>query len=104
MSGAAVVTLIGDHDLSMKLALLQALADIRDVGNLIVDLRPCTFVDSTIIAALLTAFRSHPLRGQRVSLVAPADTSYVMRALSVLGLGDVLPIHDSIERALERPS
>jgi hypothetical protein len=36
-----------------------------------------------------------------VSLVFPPDTSYVVRALSVIGMPDLLPVHPSVEAALE---
>ena len=36
----------------------------------------------------------------RVALVPPGDTSYVYRALSVVGIRDLVPIHASVEAAL----
>ena len=66
----------------------------------VIDLRQCTFVDSTIIGAILTAGRGDSRRVANVSVVMPDDTSYVYRALSIIGLRDLVPAHVSIEAAL----
>jgi anti-anti-sigma factor len=50
-----VITLSGEHDLFTKLRLQEALADAREEPNVIIDLTPCTFIDSTIIGALAAA-------------------------------------------------
>jgi hypothetical protein len=39
-----------------------------------------------------------------VSLVLPGDSSYVYRALSVIGMRDFVPVHRSIEGALANES
>ena len=96
-----VVALKGDHDLSTKRRLLQALAGVGPKAHVIIDLTRCTFVDSTIISAILGVSQiAHPSK-QTVSLVLPDDTSYVYRALAVIGLHDFVPVHQSIEAALE---
>ena len=95
--GVIVLTLIGDHDLATKPMLSAELAGVPPDAAVIVDLTRCTFIDSTVIAALLSA--RVPDR-PRVSLVLPPDTSYVSRALSVVGMRDLLPAHPSVEAAL----
>jgi anti-anti-sigma factor len=98
--GTVVVTLTGDHDLSTKPQLLEALAGVRGKKVVVIDLARCTFVDSTIIAAILGACRSSPASQSNVSVVLPPDTSYVYRALAVIGLRDLMPARLSIEAAL----
>jgi anti-anti-sigma factor len=98
--GAVVITLIGDHDLSTKQQLLAAIADVGERRDVVIDLAPCTFVDSTIVGALLAACQVGPEDDRRVWLVAPPDRSYVDRALSVLGLRSLLSLHHDRESAL----
>ena len=100
--GGAVIALRGDHDLSTRPQLLEAFRSLpRNPWSVVViDLRQCTFVDSTIIGAILTAGRGDSRRVANVSVVMPDDTSYVYRALSIIGLRDLVPAHVSIEAAL----
>jgi anti-anti-sigma regulatory factor len=99
--GGVIVALVGDHDLSAKTQLLESLAGVGRHARLIIDLSRCTFVDSTIIAVVLAASHSTAPCEQRVSLVLPNDTSYVYRALSVIGMRDLVSVHRSIEAALD---
>ena len=103
LPGGVVISLRGDHDLSTKPKLLTALSRLgrRKALPDSLDLRQCTFVDSTIIGAILTAQRHASAQESSVSVVLPADTSYVYRALSVVGLTALVPAHASIEAALE---
>ena len=96
-----MISLSGDHDLSTKPRLIDALVRVRQEQWVVIDLQRCTFVDSTIIAAILAACRRGAAREPSVSVVLPDDTSYVCRALSVIGLRDLVPAHLSIEAALE---
>lgn len=99
--GRVVISLSGDHDLSTKPRLIDALVRLRQEQWVVIDLQRCTFVDSTIIAAILAACRRGAAREPTVSVVLPDDASYVCRALSVIGLRDLVPAHLSIEAALE---
>jgi anti-anti-sigma factor len=96
-----VISLSGDHDHSTKPRLIDALAGVRQEQWVVIDLQRCTFVDSTIIATILAACRRGATREPNVSVALPDDTSYVWRALSVVGLRDLVPAHLSIEAALE---
>ena len=101
MPGGVVVSLSGDHDLSTKSQLVDSLARVRRERRVLIDLQQCTFVDSTIIGTILAACLAGSSRAPNVSVVLPPDTSYVYRALSVIGLRDLVPAHLSIEAALE---
>jgi anti-anti-sigma factor len=96
-----VISLSGDHDLSTKSRLVEALVRVRQERWVVIDLQRCTFVDSTIIGAILAACRRGAAREPNVSVVLPPDTSYVWRALSVIGLRDLVTAHLSIQAALE---
>jgi anti-anti-sigma factor len=98
-----VVALRGDHDLSTKPRVVEALSRLRreSRGVIVIDLRQCSFVDSTIIAVILAAGRRDTPQEPNVSVVLPDDASYVSRALSVIGLRDLLPVRLSIEAALD---
>jgi anti-anti-sigma factor len=102
LPGGAVIALKGDHDLSTKPQLVGALRRLRRGAwtAIVLDLRQCTFVDSTIIGAILAAPRQGESRAPKVSVVLPEDTSYVYRALTVVGLTSLVPAHASIEAAL----
>jgi anti-anti-sigma factor len=102
LQGGVVIALRGDHDLSTKPQLVQALTRLGRGGweRIVLDLRHCTFVDSTIIGTILTGQRQVSAWESNVSVVLPADTSYVYRALSVVGLTALVPAHASIEAAL----
>ena len=105
MPDGVVISLSGDHDLSTKPQLAGALKRLRSASwaNIVLDLRQCTFVDSTIIGAILAARRQDASRAPNVSVVLPDDTSYVYRALTVVGLTALVPAHASIEAALAAP-
>jgi anti-anti-sigma factor len=97
--GDVVVRLCGDHDLSTKPRLLEALAAVRRAPGVVIDLTRCTFVDSTIIAAILHASRGGAKKGTNVSVLLPSDTSYVYRALAVAGFRELLPASHPIGAA-----
>ena len=101
--GGTMISLSGDHDLSSKRELVESLARVPCDQRVLINLENCTFVDSTIINAVLTACRGESSRDPNASVVLPPDTSYVYRALSVIGLRDLVPTHRSIEAALEDP-
>jgi anti-anti-sigma factor len=98
--GRVVVTLIGDHDLATKAQLLQALAGVGGQAGVIFDLTHCTFVDSTIIATILGVVQAGSPSARSISVVLPDTTTYVSRALSVLGVEQLMPVHGSLEEAL----
>ena len=100
LPGGVVIALTGDHDLSTKPELVRALAGTRNEGRVVIDLQRCTFVDSTIIGAIISALRPGDAAQLNISLVLPDDTSYVCRALTVIGLRQLVPAHLSVEAAL----
>jgi len=54
--GGVVIALSGDHDLSTKREVVESLGLVRREQRVLIDLQQrCTFVDSTIIGAILAA-------------------------------------------------
>jgi anti-anti-sigma regulatory factor len=71
----------------------------RQWPNVIVDLTPCEFIDSTICEVLFTADRVRQ-RGERFELVLPLDDGLVNRALALIGVREIIPTHESLADAL----
>ena len=95
-SAVTVLRVQGEHDLATAPSVRAALAEAGDGEALIVDLRDCTFVDSSIIAALLHA------RQERTAfaVVLPADpASAVVRAFTIAGLSTHLPCSATLDDA-----
>ena len=94
----SIVALVGEHDLSTRLRLLEQLERVRMSPVVIVDLTRCTFIDSSIIEVLIVACQRS--LSQRVEVVMPASGSLAERALELLGASQFLTTHASLERAL----
>ena len=93
-----VLSLAGELDLYSAPALREALRGVveRSPKRLVVDLAEVTFVDSTILGALVEA-RSQ-LGGDGFALAAPGFE--VRRALEVSGLDRHFAVHERIETAI----
>ena len=93
--GIAVVKVRGEHDLSSKQALTEALSDASDQLNVLVDLSECTFMDSSVIAAFYVARKSLGARGGRLELVIPPEAITVQRVATITRLAKLVPIHET---------
>jgi anti-sigma B factor antagonist len=92
-----ILSLRGEHDIATADYVRELLADCRAAGGaVVVDLTAATFIDSSILAALYDAFQADV--PPRLRLVAPADTP-PRRLFDFVCLGDVLPIHETVEAA-----
>jgi anti-anti-sigma factor len=89
----AVVVLHGEHDLATVSAIADALA--RVDGNVLVDLSPCTFLDSSAIGAIMGGSLQLERAGHVLEVVAPPDNGMVARTLEIVRLCDVVPVHPS---------
>jgi anti-anti-sigma factor len=99
-AGVACVTLRGEHDLSTRPLLTAALAQAIEQANVIVDLSECTFMDSSVIAALFQAGRNLSALGGRLELVIPAGTGTIQRTADLTSLASILPVHETAAAAL----
>jgi anti-sigma B factor antagonist len=98
--GLAVVSLHGEHDLSSEPTLSGALDAAAAHSHLIVDLADCTFIDSTVIAALLRSAHLVAKKGERLVLVIPSQQRQVARIAEMTRLADQIAIHSSRASAL----
>ena len=96
-----VLRLTGEHDLSNVSQLTAALDGACDSGrSVIVDLGECEFIDSTVMATLISA-RDRTLQdGGQFAVVAP-DGSIIRTALTIAGVRSLLNVCDSLDQAVE---
>jgi anti-sigma B factor antagonist len=100
--GVAVITFSGEHDLNTAPELRDRLNEAIEAGQtLVVDLSGATFIDSSIIGALLDARRHAKERALGFEVALAGGAQPVERVLEVTGLTSTLPVHETQERALE---
>ena len=97
---AAIVSVIGDYDLSHAEELTTALASATaQRTHLIIDFTRCTLLDSTGVALLINAeMRARAAAGQ-LRLVIPPEGA-VARVAGLIRLADLVPISESLDDAL----
>jgi anti-anti-sigma factor len=96
----ALITLRGEHDLTSRRALSEALATASAQLNVLVDLSECTFIDSTVIAALFRARESLRRRNGRLELLVPPSSTTIRRLAKITALDKILPIHETRSAAI----
>jgi len=98
--GAWVVTLRGEHDLSTGPA-IEAACDSAwaHSSSIVFDLAGATFIDSTVVGVMVSARRRAAESGGSVAVVAPAGGPPA-RVLTLVGINDVLPLHETRDEAL----
>lgn len=98
---AAIVTLRGEHDLSSKLEVARALATASGCRDVLVDLSECTFIDSSVISALLQASNRLHANGGLLELVIPGGAHQaILRVFELMSLERLLPIHETRAAAI----
>jgi anti-sigma B factor antagonist len=99
--GVAIVVLSGEHDLGTVPQVKEALGGAAADGKaIIVDLCAATFVDSSILGALLEARRTAVDSSRGFAVACSGEAEPVRRVLEVTGLADELPVHSTREAAL----
>ena len=98
--GLAIVSLRGEHDLSTRRRLVEALPEASAQPNVLVDLCECTFMDSSVIAAMFVARKKLGERDGRLELVIPPEAGTVQRVASITSLAAILPIHATRDAGL----
>lgn len=91
---AAIVSLHGEHDLATSTAVAETLRPL--LGNVLVDLSDCAFIDSTVIGALIMAARGLDREGHTLSLVVPPENASVARTLEIVRIGELIEIHPRV--------
>jgi len=99
LNGGVVIRLVGELDLynapEVRTALLDVCAERPE--RLVVDLSRVRFVDSTVLGVLIEA-RTRLENRQSFLLASPGPETH--RALTISGLNQHLPVHDTVESAL----
>jgi anti-sigma B factor antagonist len=96
----AVVSVGGEVDLETASQLSDAALDVVREGcpHLVVDLTDVTFMDSTGLKVLLAIHHRAQLAGGSLALAGASRT--VLRVLTLTGLDQTFPLHDTVEDAL----
>lgn len=99
--GVALLSLAGELDLAAVEDLGRLLADSLDTGDhgLVVDMTAVSFCDSSCLNALLRTAGRARAAGAGFALVAVSPV--VVRPVTVLNLGEALPIAASVPEAIE---
>jgi anti-sigma B factor antagonist len=91
--GQAAVTLSGECDLSAREEFMAVLMGAVDAAPLVlVDLGAVTFLDSSGVHALVTAYRAALDRGRRLNIVNASGM--VAHVLAITGVGGLLSPQD----------
>jgi anti-sigma B factor antagonist len=98
--GLVVVSVRGEHDLGTSPELTQALEQAAAHSKVVVDLSTCSFIDSTVISALIKSARSVQARGEQFVLVMPAEQRQVARVAQMTQLAEIFPVHPTRSTAL----
>jgi anti-anti-sigma regulatory factor len=96
---AAIVTLSGAHDEATVAALNEAMSSID--GDLLVDLTPCTFIESTVIGALVAKTIELRRDGHDLELVAAPANVAIGQALERIHIHDVVAVRDAVPEPVE---
>jgi hypothetical protein len=95
LPGVAVVTLVGDHDIETRGEILAAFRRVMAHGQVLVDLTPCTSLDSSILRAITDEQERRARGGARVELVAPVYNDAVCSALHGDIASHLMAVHRS---------
>jgi anti-sigma B factor antagonist len=98
--GYAVVTVVGEVDVTTGSQLRDPLRDLADRGlcDHVVDLRAVTFLDSTGLGILVGDHKR--LRDRGGSLQVVCGAGLVSRVFRLTGVDRVVPVRDSVEDAV----
>ena len=80
--------------------LREKIVQMVDAGNhqIIINLERCTFMDSTGLGTLVGGLKR--VKEHDGTLALACSSRPVLRVLSITGLNNVFPIHDTVEQAL----
>jgi anti-sigma B factor antagonist len=103
-SGVRVVAVTGELDIATSERLEMALLEAASMGPpVIVDLSACTFIDSSGVRALLSGKRMAQARDgdTRIPYSVVAAASQLMRIFELTRFETVVPVHPSLEAAVQ---
>ena len=96
----AIVDVQGEVDMFTAPKLRERLVQVIDQGHhqVVVNLEGVTFMDSTGLGVLIGGLRRVKEREGEMALVC--TNRPVLRVLTITGLHNVFPIHDTVEQAV----
>lgn len=99
----AVVIISGDLDAATAPRLHAELVELAQAGvdRIVLDLRRLTFVDSFGLGVIVNAKKRLSQVGNALCLVAGLEQRTLRRVLEITGLDRVLPVHESVNDAVD---
>lgn len=94
-SPPSIVALRGEHDVNSWTDVALALATAGVQPTVLVDLSECTFMDSTVITALLVAAKQLRARDGALEVFIPAGAHAIRRTLELMNVEAILPTHET---------
>lgn len=91
LDDCVVVRVEGDLDMATAASFDETVESTTSDSHLAIDLRECTFLDSSGMRSIAAAAKRHP----RVSIVA-IDRG-ILRVLEITALDTMLPVHASLD-------
>ena len=104
-AGLTVLSINGEHDLSTAPELRRSFSKLIGEGNpIVVDLSAATFVDSSILGAILGARQRAEAAGLGFAVAHKNGGDAVGRVLEITGLRAELPVHSERDEAMAAAS
>jgi anti-anti-sigma factor len=91
---AALIVLRGEHDLGTAEAIRVSLATL--LGDLLVDLGECDFVDSSVISTLISKAQELEREGYRLEFVLPPERAAMSRIFDMTGIRNLVTVHECV--------
>ena len=98
-SDVAIVALSGEHDISTVAELEASLAAVGTCTKVIVDLRPCAFIELRMARALAAAHAAAAARGDQLVILLPRRHSPMARLTQLTGLAGAVPCFETLVAA-----
>src|SRR6476646_5364869 len=92
-----VIHVVGEHDYGSRSMLIEALEPVD--GHLVVDLSRCTFIDKSVIAAIIAKALALGKAGHRLELVVPR-TAPLARTVDRLQVASLMPVLNELPQTL----
>ena len=99
-AGYTVVSFSGELDLSDRDRIVEALRALTTVDAPLVDLSNVSYLDSTVLGALIGLNKAVASRGKRLSVVVGSDR--VLKIFSMTKLNQVFDVYESAEAAMHK--
>jgi len=104
MTDQKIVAPHGEIDLSTVADFREQIADATaaEPASLVIDLSGVSFIDSSVLGAVIEASDRARRAGRRFAVVAPHGSAPAV-TIGLAGLRGVLPVYDTRDAALEPP-